>query len=406
MARQFISILIAGILACLIASAGGCAPNANGMMRPTLPWTRNTTVPQQPAPTPGVNTLGQNPWGASVDPYDRVFSQPTLPNSSPELTQRRWSFLNDMLKRADQQELLAEAQRKELEQLRLLQKQQSEKERAYVIKQRERERELLAKEYEEKSKLLADRERRYRGQYDQLRGRATDLDGNNRDLHAQLAKAEREKNMLRDELALLKGRLDDTTRQLSQTRNVSREAGRRLQATDQRLQALQASAAKRVGNAGIRANSSIGKSISAVDIPQSGLDIQIRQDGDTVRIGIPSDRMFMGGTASLHQGSRPYLDKVAAILEQHYPQQMVVIEAHTDHGSTPISTTQWRSHHHLTSAQAMAVLEQLTTRRVDAHRLDVMGRGGNYPLVSDGTPQGQAMNRRVEIVVYPEMYSR
>lgn len=401
MAHYVVRILIAGIL----LAAVGCAPNAQGIMRPTLPWTRN-------APQARTGYLG-NP-GARPNDLASIFSSPTAPpNTLPRVGSERWAFLNEMMRRADQQESLAEQQRQELRELQQLQQDQLTKDRDYVTKQRELERQLLvkryadrdqklSKQYAQKEQLLAERERQYKGRFDQIRGRATNLDANNRDLHAQLAKSERERQMLRDELSLVKDRLDESTQQLSKTRNVGIEASRRLQQSDQRLRALQASASRQVGNASIRANRSVGRPLTAVSIP--GIDV--RQDGDLVRIQIPTEHLFMNGTANLHQGSQPYLGQIAMILQQHYPKQMVAVEAHTDHANTSLRNTQWSSQHQLTAAQAVKVFDQLTARNINPHRLFVMGLGGNHPLVSEGTAAGQARNRRIEIVVYPEIYSR
>lgn len=347
-------------------------------MRPTLPWTRQ--LPNAAA--------DDNPWGSATPPLS---SSP----GSPAANQRRWSFLNDLMKRADQQESLAESQRKQLQDLRTLQKEQQENERRYVAQQRERERAALAKKFSEKEAEFLDREKRYRGQFDQLHGRASDLDANNRNLHAELARSEQQRDVLQDEIDLLKRRLDETTQQLTQTTNISNEAGRQLQA-------LQASASRRRGNASIRANSSVTRPVTAVMVP--GMDI--RQDGDLVRIAIPTEKLFMTGTASLHQGSQPYIDQVVNILRQHYPQQIAGVEAHTDHTALSMGNTQWRNPHQLTAAQSMAMFEQLTSRNINPQQLFVLGYGGNHPLVSSGTVEGQSVNRRIEVVVYPETYGR
>lgn len=395
--------MLAGI--CLLGSTLGCAPNAQGIMRPTLPWTRNTPTyngnPNDYAGVPNGYTGYPRAGLPGTSDLSGLLNRPALPRNSPRVDSRRFSFLNDMLSRANEQEILAEKQRLELAQLRALQEDQLAKDREYVNRQRQLERAMLAKQWDEKQKLLAQREQQYRGRYNQMRGRATDLDENNRDLHAQIAKSERERQMLRDELDLMKGRLSDTTNQLTRTRTVGVEQNRRLQEADRRVQALQASASKRVGNASIRANRSVGRPVTAVEVP--GMNIQ--QDGDLVRISIPTDKLFMPGLAQLHQGALTYLGQVASILEQYYPQQRVVIDAHTDHGSTMINNTQWQSHHQLTAAQAVAVFEQLTRRfNLNPHRLHTMSNGGNHPVVSDGTPQGQATNRRIDIVIYPETY--
>ena len=380
----------------LAAASSGCAPGPNGTMRPTLPWTRNVPV------TPPRNN---NPWVAPSDGLGDIGSLPPA-RSRSRTGDARWSFLNELMKRADQQEVLAQRQRAELERLRKEEQDQYESDRRYILAQRKKEKDALLKQrdaerakqlrlMEEKDKELAAREKQFRSRVDQLRGNATQLDSSNQNLHAELARSERERTVLQDEIELLKSRLADTTTQLTRTRAASTE-------TDRRLRAMQVAASKRRGNAVIRANNSVSRPVTAV--MAQGLDI--RQDNDLVRISVPADRLFMAGTASLHQGSRPYMDQIAQVLRDNYPQHIAGIEAHTDHDSTSIRNTQWRNQHQLTAAQAMAVFEQLTARSINPHQLFVLGHGGNHPLVSSGTSQGQLLNRRIEVVVYPEVYGR
>jgi flagellar motor protein MotB len=64
----------------------------------------------------------------------------------------------------------------------------------------------------------------------------------------------------------------------------------------------------------------------------------------------------------------------------------------------------WRSAHQLTAAQAMAVFEQLSYRhQLLPQQLFVLGHGENFPVASNATAAGQSRNRRVEIVIYPEV---
>lgn len=365
---------------CCIACMIGCAPNSNGVWQPSLPWTRR--LPANP------NTAA-NPW-ASPD-SDALGGLSTLP--SPTVNPEGLPFFKDLMQRANQQQSLAERQRRQLAELTRLQQDRKDKERQYILAQREKEREALSRKYKEKASELAEREKKYRGQFDQMRDRATDLDSNNRDLHSELARSEKRSNLLAEELRLLKSRLDESTQALNVARQSSQETGRRLQA-------MQASASRRKGNAAIRANTSLTQAVTAVMVP--GMDI--RQDGDLVRISIPSDRLFAPRTDRLHQGALPYLEQVAQVLREHYPQQIAGIEAHTDHGSTSLAGTPWKNHHQLTAAQSTAVFDQLTGRNISPHQLFVLGHGGNHPLVSGGTLQGQSVNRRVEVVVYPETY--
>jgi flagellar motor protein MotB len=89
-------------------------------------------------------------------------------------------------------------------------------------------------------------------------------------------------------------------------------------------------------------------------------------------------------------------------LRNHYSRQVIGVEAHTD--NAPLAGSMWRNAHQLTAAQAMAVFEQLSNRHhLIPQQLFVLGHGENYPLASNATPAGQARNRRVEIVIYPEV---
>lgn len=317
-------------------------------------------APNEPAPQ-------SNPWG-----------QPNSANSA---------YISELMRRADQQNQLAQNQRKQIEELQKMQAQQQKYNTDYLARQRANELAALEKQY-------AAKESNFNSRYESLRGRASDLDSNNRDLHARLASAEQRRELLEDEVDLLKRRLRETTEQLSNAQRIGRE-------TDQQLRTLQASATQRQGQASIRANSS-QRTLTAVSV--QGLDI--RQDGDLVRISTSADKLFMAGSASLHRGSQPFLDQIARVIQEHYPQQIVGIEAHSDTSTFRHASHRAVNQHRLTADQSLAVLDQLAARNIDRRQLFVIGHGANHPLVSSGTVQGQSMNQRVEVVIYPETVAR
>jgi len=225
-------------------------------------------------------------------------------------------------------------------------------------------------------------QQQYLAQLQETQRRAGSLDVDNRDLHATIAQSQQDAKRLNDELALMRKRLGETAQQLAQTREAKEEA-------DKQIAALQASTRHR-GGATITANN--GNELSAIELP----GINVRQDVDVVRIELPADSLFLPNTATLHRGAFPLIQKVADAVNRSYPRQIIGVEGHMDNRALA-------NDHHLSASQALAVLQQLTTRyRVDSRRLFVLGRGSGHPLVSNGTPAGQRRNRRVEIVVYPE----
>jgi chemotaxis protein MotB len=224
-------------------------------------------------------------------------------------------------------------------------------------------------------------------QVQDLNRRVGQLDVNNADLHRQLAQAEQARQTSQEQVSLLQRQLGDMATRLKETQIAKQEA-------DKQVNAIQASTRSR-GGATITANNSIRQSLTTVSIP--GLDI--RQDGEVIRIEVPSDKLFTPGTAQLQIDGYRILDEVAAAVQRSYPRQRIVVESHTDDsfGSNPTAA------HTLTNSQAQAVFQQLVQRgRLPPRQLAVLAMGENHPLASNATPAGKAKNRRIEIVVYPD----
>jgi chemotaxis protein MotB len=150
----------------------------------------------------------------------------------------------------------------------------------------------------------------------------------------------------------------------------------------------------RGGGAILKANNSLMDSARLVRIPGA----EVRQDGDVLRIELPSDQLFHPGTSQLQPAGLNLLDQAADSLTRAFPRQLIGIEGHTDRGTDTSA-----SPHQLTSAQAVAVVDVLTRRnRLPANQLFTVGQGTNHPLASNATTAGRAKNRRIELVVYPE----
>ncbi|MEX2318143.1 MAG: OmpA family protein [Pirellulales bacterium] len=230
-------------------------------------------------------------------------------------------------------------------------------------------------------------------QTQQYQQRAVGLDRDNQELASLLAQSRQQIQLLEEQMRATQGQLRDTTDRL---------AG--VQADNDQLRsrttALTASMQTR-SQAEIRANNSLLRNLSIANMP----GVSVRQDGDVVRIELPSDQLFNFGTAQFKAGSDTLLRAAVADLVQNYPQQLIGIEGHTD-GSPP-ATPQFPNDQHLAVAQATAVYDMLTrSGGMPAKQLFVVGHGGSHPIVSNATEAGRARNRRIEMVVYPETMRR
>jgi chemotaxis protein MotB len=127
------------------------------------------------------------------------------------------------------------------------------------------------------------------------------------------------------------------------------------------------------------------------------------QDGDLVRIRVDSSQLFGAGRAELKPEVSPTIDRIAQALKSDYSGRLVGIEGHTD--SDPITKSKWKSNHELAVARSVALFQALKQRGVSESQVFVAGYGPNRPLASDKSKQSKSQNRRVEIVVYPELAS-
>jgi flagellar motor protein MotB len=230
-------------------------------------------------------------------------------------------------------------------------------------------------------------------QTQQYQQRAAALDRDNQELQSMLAQSRQQTQVLQDQIAATQTQLRDTTDRLASMQNETEQLRGRTTAMAAGLQVR--------SQAEIRANNTLLKSMTITNMP----GINVRQDGDVIRIELPSDQLFNFGTSQLKLGSDALLKTIAADLSQNYSQQLIGVEGHTD--GSPMTSPQFPSDQHLAVAQSMAVYDALTRGGgIQARQLFVAGHGGSHPVVSNGTDAGRARNRRIEIVVYPETLRR
>ncbi|MDG2380213.1 MAG: OmpA family protein [Pirellulaceae bacterium] len=322
------------------------------------------------------NQGGQTP----ATPYSGVNTFGTAAPSS--------SYAADMQAKANEQVRLANEQQRQLETMRQ-QQARTESQLAALQKQQQQAKTDISNDQKAQEVMLADQAREALGRYDELGRRAKSLDQRNQDLYADFSQVQQRVQLLEDQNNLLQQRLKETSNQLANALKTSEEAS-------DKYDSLLTSSQRRSG-AAITANNSYRKSLTAVTV--EGLNV--RQDGDLVRIEIPTDRLFASDGASLRPDANLVINQVSDAILRNYPRQVVGIEAHAE--SEPTSATGWRSAHQLTAAQAMVVFEAISAQHQSLKsQLFVLGHGTNYPLASNATVTGQSKNRRVEIVVYPQ----
>lgn len=112
--------------------------------------------------------------------------------------------------------------------------------------------------------------------------------------------------------------------------------------------------------------------------------------------------LFDSGKAVVKSASAQTLDKVARVLNTTVKDHNIGIEGHTD--NVPITKSNWKSNWELSSHRALNVLHELVNKHnVDPVRLSATGHGEYRPVASNSTASGRQQNRRVEIVILPNI---
>ncbi|MEN0067254.1 MAG: OmpA family protein [Myxococcota bacterium] len=122
-------------------------------------------------------------------------------------------------------------------------------------------------------------------------------------------------------------------------------------------------------------------------------------DGRMV-VELASDILFESGKAELSEEGQSSLVDVGKVLAEIEDRNFQV-EGHTD--NVPIKTERFPSNWELGSARAITVVRTLHEGGIDMDRLSAASFADNRPVSSNGSKSGRAKNRRIEIVVVPDL---
>lgn len=136
------------------------------------------------------------------------------------------------------------------------------------------------------------------------------------------------------------------------------------------------------------------------EISDKQIKLQMMEKG--LVITVVGDLIFDSGKAKIRPEALPLLDKVSEVLKDNMAQFNVGIEGHTD--NTPIKHSGWKSNWELSTARALSVVHYLVKDQgISPERLSAIGYGEYRPVTTNETRDGRMQNRRVEIVILPNV---
>ncbi len=136
------------------------------------------------------------------------------------------------------------------------------------------------------------------------------------------------------------------------------------------------------------------------EIADKQVKLQMMEKG--LVITVVGDLLFDSGKAKIRREAYSILDKVSVVLKENVPTLNVGIEGHTD--NQPIKYSGWKSNWELSTARALSVLHYLVNQKgLSPNRLSAIGYGEYHPVSLNDTSEGRQLNRRVEIVILPQL---
>ncbi len=123
--------------------------------------------------------------------------------------------------------------------------------------------------------------------------------------------------------------------------------------------------------------------------------VAVVKEPEKVKLVMKDSVLFDFDSYQLKPEAKEMLRKIAKTLNQN-PDTVILIVGYTD------SMGKFDYNVRLSEKRAEAVKNELVLNGVDPSRILTFGCGPKHPIAPNDTPEGRALNRRVEILVYPK----
>ena len=127
--------------------------------------------------------------------------------------------------------------------------------------------------------------------------------------------------------------------------------------------------------------------------------IQLKQDAQGVKITMAATVLFSSGSSDLSKGGKSILRALSRTLSKR-DDINIIIDGHSDNIAIKGSLAKkYKTNWELSSSRSLTVLHYLAENKLPESHLVARAFGSTKPIASNNTPQGQAQNRRIEILI-------
>ncbi len=133
-------------------------------------------------------------------------------------------------------------------------------------------------------------------------------------------------------------------------------------------------------------------------VDAGALEVTFRNGQMTLKL--PSGVLFPSAGADLSEGGKKTLTKVTKVL-MALKDRRFLIAGHTD--NVPIATELFANNWYLSTARAVSVVEFMVEQGFPADQLGAAGYADKDPVAKNKTKKGRQKNRRIEIILVPDL---
>lgn len=118
-------------------------------------------------------------------------------------------------------------------------------------------------------------------------------------------------------------------------------------------------------------------------------------------IGLDADVLFPSGSAELSPGGQQTISELTRILRNRAMDHDFQVQGHTD--NEPISTAAFPNNWYLGAARAINVTELMIAQGFSSSNISAASYASYQPVANNSSAEGRRQNRRIEIVVLPDL---
>jgi chemotaxis protein MotB len=195
---------------------------------------------------------------------------------------------------------------------------------------------------------------------------------------------------------------DETVTEMENMRKSLGDTQEELTASQEQLTASQAEIAtlRKIEAETKRRNEIYAEFVNKLQSMIDGGQLTVSIDAGRIVINLPDNVLFNSGSANLNPEGRQAITQVGEVLSQ-FSDRRFQIEGHTD--NVPIKSARYPSNWELSTARALSVVHLLTEIGVKPENISAAGFGEYRPRADNETDEGKQLNRRIEIVMLPNL---